>query len=101
MPRQEAGVYLELAVSRWLEKAEPAMEATMKQAKIMPWGICSLWGARAGVHKNTNVYMDPSNSDCMAPSSAIFWSARTLWPVSKVTAAAWSTGAEQAELQGS
>ncbi len=28
-------------------------------------------GLSAGVHRNTNVYMDASNSDCMAPSSAM------------------------------
>ncbi len=49
---------------------------TMKHAKIMPWGRCSPLGLSAGVHRNTNVYMLPSNSDCIAPSSAIFWSAR-------------------------
>ena len=47
----------------------------MKQAKIMPCGKCSPCGLSAGVHRNTKVYMLPSNSDCIAPSSAIFWSA--------------------------
>ena len=47
----------------------------MKQAKIMPCGRCSPLGESAGVHRNTNVYMLPSNSDCIAPSSAILGSA--------------------------
>jgi hypothetical protein len=29
-------------------------------------------GLRAGVHRNTKVYIEPSNSDCMAPSNVIF-----------------------------
>ena len=59
----------------WPARAEPAMDATMKQAKIMPWGICSPWGLRAGVQRNTKVYMEPSNRDCIAPSSATLRSA--------------------------
>jgi len=51
------------------------MEETMKQAKIMPWGRCSPSGLRAGVHRKTKVYMLPSNSDCMAPSSPTLGSA--------------------------
>lgn len=57
----------------------------MKQAKIMPWGRCSPLGLSAGVHRNTNVYMLPSKSDCMAPSSAIFWSARQHTPCYRKT----------------
>ena len=56
------------------------MDATMKQAKIMPCGRRSPLGLSAGVQRNTNVYMLPSNSDCIAPSSAIFSSARTPQP---------------------
>jgi hypothetical protein len=41
----------------------------------VPCGRCSPLGARAGVHRNTKVYMLPSNRDCMAPSRATFWSA--------------------------
>ena len=51
----------------------------MKQAKIMPCGKCSPCGLSAGVHRKTKVYMLPSNSDCIAPSSAIFWSAEARW----------------------
>lgn len=50
----------------------PNMDANMNVAKIKPCGISSSFGLKAGVHRNTNVYMDPSNRDCMAPSSAIF-----------------------------
>ena len=56
--------------------AEPTMEETMKHANIMPCGMCSPLGLRAGVHRNTNVYMAPSNSACIAPSIAIFGSAQ-------------------------
>lgn len=48
------------------------MEANMNVAKIKPWGISSSFGLNAGVHRNTQVYMEPSNRDCMAPSNAIF-----------------------------
>jgi hypothetical protein len=48
----------------------------MKQAKIKPCGSRSPAGLSAGVHRNTNVYMLPSNSDCIAPSSAMRSSAR-------------------------
>lgn len=40
------------------QTAAPAMQATMKQAKIMPWGICSPLGLRAGVQRNTKVYIE-------------------------------------------
>ena len=56
--------------------AEPTMEDTMKQAKIMPCGICSPCGLSAGVHRKTNVYMAPSKSACIAPSMLIFGSVR-------------------------
>ena len=75
--QHSAHTHLESAVSRWLEKAEPDIEATMKQANIMPCGMVSPLGDRAGVQRNTKVYMEPSNSDCIAPSSAIFWSAHS------------------------
>ncbi len=55
----------------------PAMELVMKAAKMSPWGIFSPLGLSAGVHRNTKVYIDASNSDCMAPSSAMRWSAGT------------------------
>jgi hypothetical protein len=51
------------------------MDAVIKQAKIIPWGIFSLLGLRAGVHRNTKVYMEASNKDCMAPNSPILVSA--------------------------
>ena len=47
----------------------------MKQAKIMPCGKCSPSGLSAGVHRNTKVYMLPSNSDCIAPSKPTLGSA--------------------------
>jgi len=34
--------------------------------------MSSSFGLKAGVHKNTKVYMEPSKSDCIAPSKAIF-----------------------------
>jgi hypothetical protein len=34
--------------------------------------MSSSFGLRAGVQRKTKVYMEPSNNDCMAPSSAIF-----------------------------
>mmetsp|Transcript_5039 Transcript_5039/g.10933 ORF Transcript_5039/g.10933 Transcript_5039/m.10933 type:complete len:204 (+) Transcript_5039:855-1466(+) len=52
-------------------RALPAMHAVMKHEKTMPWGIFSPEGLRAGVQRKTNVYMDASNMDCMAPSSTI------------------------------
>lgn len=51
------------------------MQAIMKAEKMRPWSRCSPLGLRAGVHRNTNVYMLVSNSDCIAPSSAILGSA--------------------------
>ncbi len=60
--------------------AEPTMEDTMKQAKIMPCGMCSPWGLSAGVHRNTKVYIAPSNSACIAPSIPIFGSAQPHTP---------------------
>jgi hypothetical protein len=51
------------------------MDAVMKQANIIPWGIFSLLGLRAGVQRKTNVYMEASNRDCMAPKSPILVSA--------------------------
>lgn len=48
------------------------MEDNMKVAKMKPWGISSELGLRAGVHRNTKVYIEPSNSDCIAPNNAIF-----------------------------
>lgn len=42
----------------------------MKQADVMPCGRRSPRGLSAGVHRKMNVYMLPSNSDCIAPSSA-------------------------------
>lgn len=50
----------------------PSIEANMNVAKIKPWGISSLFGLRAGVQRNTKVYIEPSNRDWIAPSSAIF-----------------------------
>ena len=48
----------------------PIIEDNMNIAKTNPWGISSSFGLSAGVH--TNVYIDPSNKDCIAPSKAIF-----------------------------
>lgn len=50
----------------------PSIDASMKVAKIKPWGISSSFGLKAGVQRNTKVYIEPSNSDCMAPNNAIF-----------------------------
>ncbi|KAG9157173.1 hypothetical protein Leryth_004850 [Lithospermum erythrorhizon] len=50
----------------------PNIEDSIKVANIKPWGMSSSFGLRAGVHKKTNVYMEPSNRDCMAPNTAIF-----------------------------
>lgn len=44
----------------------------MKVAKMKPCGISSPFGLRAGVQRKTNVYIDPSNRDWIAPSNAIF-----------------------------
>lgn len=49
----------------------------MNVAKMKPCGISSSFGLKAGVQRNTKVYIDPSNRDCMAPSKAIFSSAPT------------------------
>ena len=62
----------------------------MKQAKIMPCGRCSPAGLSAGVHRNTNVYMLPSNSDCIAPSSAIFGSASAQQILREPQVATWA-----------
>jgi hypothetical protein len=51
--------------------AVPARLAVMKMAKMKPWGSASPPGLSAGVHRNTKVYMEPSNNACMAPSSAM------------------------------
>jgi hypothetical protein len=48
------------------------MDDSMNVAKIKPWGMSSSFGLNAGVHRKTNVYIEPSNNDCMAPSNAIF-----------------------------
>lgn len=34
--------------------------------------MSSSFGLNAGVHRKTNVYIEPSNNDCIAPSNAIF-----------------------------
>lgn len=70
--------YPELEASRRPASALPAIDDTMKQAKIMPWGMCSPSGLRAGVHRKTNVYMLPSNNDCIAPSNPTLGSAVTM-----------------------
>ena len=62
--------------SRRDAREEPIMEANMKVAKMKPCGMSWLLGLRAGVQRNTNVYMDPSNRDWMAPRRAIFSSDR-------------------------
>ena len=53
----------------------PIIEDNINIAKMKPWGISSSFGLRAGVHKKTKVYIEPSNKDCIAPSNAIFSSA--------------------------
>jgi len=50
----------------------PSIEASINVAKMKPWGISSSFGLRAGVQRNTKVYIDPSKSDWIAPNSAIF-----------------------------
>ena len=50
-----------------LATEEPTMHATIIVAKIMPCGMSSPFGPSAGVHRNTNEYIDASNSDCIAP----------------------------------
>lgn len=50
----------------------PSIEASMNVANMKPCGMSSSFGLKAGVQRNTKVYMDPSNRDCMAPSNAIF-----------------------------
>ena len=51
------------------KQGQPSMCSRPSTAQPQPTHL------RAGVHRNTNVYMLPSNSDCMAPSSAILGSA--------------------------
>jgi len=53
-----------------LVRAEPAMQAVMKHENTIPWGSFSPLGLRAGVHRNTKVYMEASKKDCMAPRRA-------------------------------
>ena len=45
---------------------------TIKHANTMPCGRCSPLELRAGVHRNTKVYMLPSKRLCIIPKSAIF-----------------------------
>ena len=49
----------------------------MKVAKTKPCGISSSFGDRAGVHRKTNVYIEASNRDWIAPSNAIFSSEKS------------------------
>lgn len=49
----------------------------MKVAKMKPCGMSSPFGLKAGVHRNTKVYIEPSNKDCIAPNNAIFSSVFT------------------------
>lgn len=44
--------------------------------KMRPCLMPSLLGLSAMVHRNTNEYMDASNMDCIAPSSAMAGSVR-------------------------
>lgn len=53
------------------------MEASMNVANMKPCGMSSSLGLKAGVQRNTKVYMEPSKRDCIAPSSAIFSSDST------------------------
>jgi hypothetical protein len=62
-------------------KELPNMEESIKVAKTKPCGMFSPLGLNAGVHRKTNVYMEPSNSDWMAPKSAIFSSAQPNPPI--------------------
>lgn len=50
----------------------PNIEDNMNVANMKPCGMSSPFGLRAGVQRNTKVYIEPSNRDCMAPSNAIF-----------------------------
>mmetsp|Transcript_10665 Transcript_10665/g.27063 ORF Transcript_10665/g.27063 Transcript_10665/m.27063 type:complete len:214 (-) Transcript_10665:720-1361(-) len=52
----------------------PPMEASMNVAKMNPCGMFSPCGDSAGVHRKTNVYMDASNMDWIAPRRATFLS---------------------------
>jgi hypothetical protein len=52
----------------------------MNVANMKPCGMSSSFGLRAGVQRNTKVYIEPSNRDCMAPSNAIF-SSDPMWNV--------------------
>jgi hypothetical protein len=54
------------------------MQAVMKFTKISPCLMASLLGLMAIVHRNTKLYMDASNSDCMPPSSAMAGSAGSM-----------------------
>lgn len=65
----------ERAISREAKEL-PNIEANMKVAKMKPWGISSSFGLKAGVHRKTKVYIEPSNNDCIAPRSAIFSSGK-------------------------
>lgn len=56
--------------SRRPASAVPTIDAVMNMAKMKPWGSFSPAGLSAGVHKNTNVYMEASNSAWLAPSNA-------------------------------
>lgn len=53
------------------------MEDNMKVAKMKPCGMSSPFRLKAGVHRNTKVYIEPSNKDCIAPNNAIFSSVFT------------------------
>eukprot|EP01091_Cochliopodium_minus_P014171 TRINITY_DN4767_c0_g1_i3.p2 TRINITY_DN4767_c0_g1~~TRINITY_DN4767_c0_g1_i3.p2 ORF type:complete len:110 (+),score=25.95 TRINITY_DN4767_c0_g1_i3:204-533(+) len=55
----------------------PIIMHTIKQAKIKPYGMLVFFGKEsiiAGLHMNTNVYIDASNNDCINPSTIIFLS---------------------------
>ena len=60
-----------------LNMAEPIEIITMKIANTSPYGTSSPVASNAGVHKNTNVYMAPKNSDCVMPRiqrlSSMLW----------------------------
>jgi hypothetical protein len=50
--------------------AVPTIDAVINMAKMNPWGSLSPAGLRAGVQRNTKVYMDASKRAWLAPRSA-------------------------------
>lgn len=70
-------MYVSVCANNREAKELPNMEDNMKVAKMKPCGMSSPFGLKAGVHRNTKVYIEPSNKDCIAPNNAIFSSVFT------------------------